>query len=251
MSIEKMTQALLNVKAIVWDYDGVYYDYATFPPLKIFDDVRTIAARKILPVLSEEEARRIGEEGYELYGDAVHNYMLWAQANGHDAEDVRAKIFKGYHRDLFNHLVQAYPQNITRDAEAVEAFRRCANEVQHGLATHSCIEFWARPYLARQDFLQFFNEKALIGLDDVGYARKTESALAIIRALEPLNVPPHKAAFAEDTLDNLKYAHANLPGLTTIFIHYGKPLKTLPPYVTMQAHDPKSVMKAIALTRGL
>jgi len=246
MNEQKMTQALHNVKAIIWDYDGVHYDYATFPPLHIFDDIRSVAAQRVLPSLTLEEARRIGEEGYKLYGDTVHNYVLWAKANGHDAEEVRHRIFKNYHRDLFNHIVNDYPENITRDAATVAAFRQCAPLVQHGLATHSCIENWARPYLVRQDLLQFFNEKALVGLDDADYDRKDQSTTGIIRSLEPLRVAPHHAAFAEDTLDNLKYAHANLPGLTTIFIHHGRPLETLPPFVTLQAHSPKTVMQEVA-----
>lgn len=251
MSEEKMTQALQNVKAIVWDYDGVHYDYATFPPLKFFDDIRTRTALRILPVLGEELARRLGEEGYALYGDAVHGYILWARDNGHDVPVIREKIFNGYHSDLFNHVVRSFPDNITRDAETVHAFSRCTPAVQHGLATHSSIEHWARPFLKRQDLLQFFNEKALIGLDDVNYARKTESTDALLRALAPLGVAPHQAAFAEDTLDNLRHAHANLPGLTTIFIHYGKPLETLPPFVTLQAHSPKTVMQALACAHNL
>lgn len=164
---------LRGLEAIVWDYDGVHYDYATFPPLSIFDDVRTRAALRILPSLSETEARLIGEEGYNRYGDAVHGYTLWAAANGLDVATIRESIFKGYHSDLFNHLVQDYPQHIIRDAEAVLAFQRTASHVQHGIATHSSIEHWAKPFLKRQDLLQFFNEAALIGLDDVGYARKT------------------------------------------------------------------------------
>lgn len=251
MSVEKMTQALQSVKAIIWDYDGVHYDYKTFPPLKIFDDVRAIAAQRVIPAMSLDEARRIGNEGYELYGDVVHNYMLWAKANGHDATEIRHQIFKNYHRDLFNRVVHDHPENITRDAEAVEAFRRCARHVQHGLATHSSIDEWARPYLERQDLLQFFNERALIGLDNADYERKTESTTAILRALEPLQVSPRRAAFAEDTLNNLEFAHANMPGLTTIFIHYGKPLEKLPSFVTLQAHDPKSVMQMVARAHGL
>lgn len=246
MSEQKMTQALRNVKAIVWDYDGVHYDYGIFPPLEIFDDVRAIAAQRALPELSLEEARRIGEEGYKLYGDTVHNYVLWAKANGRDAEKIRHQIFKNYHRDLFNRIVKEHPQNITRDASTVDAFRRCARLVQHGLATHSCIENWAKPHLTRQDLLQFFNPRALIGLDDGNYDRKDESTTLITRALDPLGIEPHFAAFAEDSMDNLEYAHANLPGLTTIFIHYGKPRETLPPFVTLQAHSPKTVMQEIA-----
>jgi FMN phosphatase YigB (HAD superfamily) len=251
MTLKELVQLLLHLKAIVWDFDGVHYDYKTFPPLNIFDDVIVTAALRVLPTLTEKQAQQIGKETYPLYGDAVHGFTLWAQENGLDVPVVREKIFKGYHHDLFNRLARDCSDRIIIDPATNEAFHRGTPLVRHGIATHSSIEYWVKPFLQRQDRLKFFNENAMIGLDDVDFARKTESILALLRSLDALGVSPGEAAFVEDSLPNLEYAHEKLPGLTKIYIHYGKPLAVLPPYVTLQVSSPKELMQILTCALSL
>lgn len=245
------THPLQGIKAVIWDYDGVHYDYAAFPPWYKFDHIRLSVVQRHLPQLQVPEILKIADEGYLTHGDVVQGFYDWARSNGHDAEAVRREIFKDYHRDLFNHVAENHPGHITPHQPTIEAFRRAATNVQHGLVTHSSLEHWALPLLKQQEMLEFFKPAAMFGMDDVGYDSKVRTCTGLERAMTALNVKPHEVLFAEDSMANIAFAHANLTGLRTAFIHHGKALLKLPPHVTVQEHSPLTVMHALAQAHSL
>ena len=244
--MNRKSNLLQDIKAVVWDYDGVHYPYAALPDWRSFDHIRLEVVRRYLPDFSDQQIIDIAAEGYARYGDNVQSFYAWAKKNGRDAEKIRQGIFRDYHRDLFNYVAQEHSGIITAHQPTIEAFKECSHIVQHGLVTHSSLEEWALPLLAEQKLLNFFNPAAMFGLDDVDYNTKVETVVGLERAMMALNLKPHQILFAEDSMPNIVFAHTNLPGLKTAFIHQGKPLVTLPPHVTMQMHNPLAVMQAIA-----
>jgi FMN phosphatase YigB (HAD superfamily) len=247
-----MALLLERVRNLVWDFDGVKYSYDDIPGVyALCDRISAENAVEVISGLDFETALLLGQQSYAKHGDSIGEFLEWARAKGLDPEDVRMGLFRGYHSRLKNHLERHHPHVMARDEGLVAAFEAAAAHIQHGIATHSCIDNWARPFLDKAGLLKFFNQGALVGLDHVDFVTKSTSARMVQECLSRLGADPKESGFVEDSLTNLGRAKDIDPHLVTIYVHQGKPLESLPPYVDHQTENNRTLMRELVAAKGL
>lgn len=240
-----MTIHLAEKDAVIWDYDGVKYDEKAIPNLDpICDRSCSEAAVALLPELNLHDAHNLAQRSYQEYGDCLGAFVEWAIQNGRDPLEFRQALFELYHTTLFKYFLDEHAHIFDPNPATLAEFRKRAH-IRHGVATHSYIDGYARPLLAQAHLIGFFNEEALIGMDMVGFARKSQSVASLELCLEHLGATADTALFVEDNLKNLACAKRLLPKLTTVFMHHGRPLDQKPSYVDFQFTNNCELMKAL------
>jgi phosphoglycolate phosphatase-like HAD superfamily hydrolase len=246
-----MSDILARIRNIAWDFDGVKYSYHAISGL--YDMCDRVCAENAMGVIKDinfETALDLGHRSYRDHGDSVGAFIELARERGLDVDAVRMELFKGYHIRLRNRLEQTHPHVMAPDQRLIQAFGAAAGDVQHGIATHSCIESWARPYLRRMEILEFFNEAALVGLDHVDFTTKAVSPRMVQECLTRMNADPRESVFVDDSLKNLERAK-DIGHLKTVYAHQGKPLETLPSYVDYQTENNLTLMQELVAAKGL
>lgn len=247
-----MTNLEKRIENLVWDFDGVHWDYAQCPGTgALCNDIAASIALKVLPGLRYKEAIALSEKSYREHSNCIGEYTEWAKDRGLDHVAVRQEIYTRYHAALFNTLVTRHPQVFQPDQKRIHAFQANSKHINHALGTHSCVTELARPMLNRLGLKPFFHDAALVDLSNVDFVAKSQGVDLVKLALLRLKAAPEKSGFVEDTLANLERAKEIDSRLTTIYINNGNPLKRLPSYVDIQAENPTSLMRSIALAKGL
>lgn len=232
-----MRKKLNQIKAVIFDVDGVFYDPRSVPDMEpIFRNTIALTASSLSSgLLSYKDAYAIATESYRIHGYSTEGFNKWAVQNGHNAELLRLEIFKTYHPLVLDKVRQRYPEVLSPDPKKITSFRSSAQiGIVHGVVTHGCIDGWVTPLFSGQGILPFFNQAAMLGLDQYDFTPKHEATNGIQKCATILGVDLSDSAFVEDTLRNLETAKNNHPELTTVYIHHGSPLRVLPSYVDYQ-----------------
>ena len=240
-----MTPDLASRDAVIWDYDGVKYDdKAISNHTDLCEQACADAGHALLPELSYAEALELGRKSYDRYGDCLGAHLDWATQNGRNPQEFRQQLFELYHRNLLNHIRSGHSHMFDPVPDTIIEFSRRPH-IRHGIATHSFVDGFVRPLLNQSRLLGFFNEAAMIGMDMVGFARKSQDVASLNLALSRLNASPETAIFVEDNLKNLACAKRLLPELVTVFMHHGRPLEPKPLFVDFQFTNNRELMQAI------
>jgi phosphoglycolate phosphatase-like HAD superfamily hydrolase len=241
-----MSQLLGKIRALTWDIDGVKYAYDQFPGLfEMMDQSCARVACRMLPGLDHETSVELSRRSYNEYGDCIGAYAEWARARGIEVDSFKRDLFRDYHAETWARMREVYPEQLRPDAATVRAFRNSRNILQHGAATHSSIEAFTRPLLEHKRVLRFFNESAMIGMDEVNFTRKSQDIAAVLLSAQRMGADLKETGFPEDTADNLKCAKETDSGLTTIYVHHGSPLESLPSYIDAQVRDARELVVTI------
>jgi len=239
-----------KIRSVIWDFDGVFYDYHQLDPHIIkrsFDTCAAEAATKLLPKIDPTRAFNIASVGYKTHGGSYLGFEDIAVEHGYDREDFRRKIFEEFHIHTLKSFAQDYPHIMQSDTDLIQAFEKSAH-LRHGVATHSCRDRWLIPIMTEKKILPYFRPAALIGRLQVDMADKALEATAIISAMHALQTTPKENVFVEDTLRNLERARLDIgPDLTTAYVHYGRPLPDLPPYVDAQFETPAHLLRHLSV----
>ncbi|NMC74951.1 MAG: HAD family hydrolase [Geobacteraceae bacterium] len=199
-------------------------------------------ALKIFPMLSPEEAQYLVHECYYTFHDCYGAFIPVITHYGMDLEETRLRLFKEHYAILFELLIKHCPDVFGDTTELVDAFRAVAGRVKHGILSQCCMESFGIPALEKLGIVSFFDPEAVLGLDQVGFVKKAESTKPLREVLERLKADPEHTCFVEDTLPNLERA-AEIRGLHCIYINQGKPLDTVPSFVSKQFRGPADFLR--------
>lgn len=240
-----MTTDLASRDAVIWDIDGVKYDEKAISNLyPLCDQSCAEAAVHLLPELSYDDAHILAKRSYDVYGDCLSAFVDWATENGRPAHVFQQALFELYHTTLLRYLWSEHKDVFAPRAETIAEFAKRPH-IRHGSATHSFIDGYAAPLLDQLGISRFFNRSALIGMDMVGFARKSQDVASLELSMSRLGTSPETAIFVEDNLKNLDCAKRLLPDLVTVFMHHGRPLASKPSYVDYQFANNRELMQAI------
>ncbi len=210
-----LQQRLAGIKAIIWDFDGVFYDKGSIPNFyDICLEENVAAACEVMPGLSPEEAAQLSAESYAEFHDVVSGFMKVATRFDKTREEVRLGIHALYHQKVAKRVLQTFPHVSRFCSETVTQFRSL--QIQHALATHSCARNWAKPILQSQGVADHFAEEFLLGYEDFDWEPKGVSARAIDVLLHRLRLPASQVAFVEDDAKNMLPAKEKHPDLLTV-----------------------------------
>jgi beta-phosphoglucomutase-like phosphatase (HAD superfamily) len=239
---------LKNIKAVVWDIDGVVYEnkYLNMPNVpNIFETCAVEVARRLIPSLDLQEAFVIASQGYEKYGGSHLGFGDHARKAGLDPNIFLRNIHAEFHRETFKRLSTDHPAFLTYNQDLVAAFT-LVSHLRHGVATHSCRDHWTEPLLRSIGIRPFFQDNAIFGRADVNFADKAIDPVSVSKSMQALGAQPQETAFFEDTPKNLKRAKEVIGGsLVTVFVHGGRPMDVLPPYIDLQVEKARDALLAL------
>jgi len=229
---------------IIWDIGNVLCSYSrvTEEYYALCHDAHVEIALEVFPVLSTEEAQYLVDECYNTFHDCYGAFIPVIIHYGLDLEETRLRLFKKHYAKLYELLMKHCPNIFGDTTDLVDAFRGISGRVKHGILTQCCMESFGIPVLDKLGLLPFFEAKAMLGLDQVGFVKKAESTKPLRVALELMDADPEHTYFVEDTLSNLERA-SEIKGLRCIYINHGKPLDELPSFVSNQFREPTDFLR--------
>jgi FMN phosphatase YigB (HAD superfamily) len=235
-----------NNTNIIWDIGNVLYPYSrvTEEYYALCHDAHIEIALEIFPFLSTEEAQYLVDECYKSFHDCYGAFIPVIIHCGLDVEKTRLRLFKKHYAMLYELLIKHCPDIFGDTTELVDAFRGISGRVKHGILSQCCMESFGIPALDKLGILPFFEPKAILGLDQVGFVKKAESTKPLRVALKLMDADPEHTYFVEDTLPNLERA-SEIKGLRCIYINHGKPLDTLLSFVSYQFGEPTDFLRSL------
>jgi putative hydrolase of the HAD superfamily len=201
-----------NIKGIIWDLDDTLYSVTP----ALHQSMRESVARAVVKMgydINYEDALKLAEESQEK-----HRLTVQMLVEKFDIEKQALHI--PFHAEMDHTVTNACP-------DLPSAFRALPN-VKHVLMTHASRD-WALRMLPHLGLDEFFEDHAIMGLEDVDFNHKHDSDVVTKRSLEILGTNPNETAFAEDRDWNLTIPHKM--GLTTVLINHPSQPQDLPPHV--------------------
>ena len=240
-----------NTTNIIWDIGNVLYPFSRVSEeyYALCNDAHVELALEIFPMLSPEEAQYLVHECYYTFHDCYGAFIPVITHYGLDLEETRLRMFKKHYATLFELLIKHCPDVFGDTTELVDAFRGISGRVKHGILTQCCMESFGMPALEKLGILPFFEPRAIFGLDQVGFVKKAESTNPLRVVLERMDADPEHTCFVEDTLPNLERA-SEIKGLRCIYINHGKPLDTVPSFVSNQFCGPADFLRSFGVNPG-
>lgn len=235
-----------NNTNIIWDIGNVLYPYSRVSEeyYAHCHDAHVKIALEFFPMLSVEEAQYLVDECYNTFHDCYGAFIPVMDHYGFDLEETRLRLFKKHYSILYELLMKHCPDIFDDTTDLVDAFRGTSGRVNHGILTQCCMESFGIPVLEKLGILDFFDPKAMLGLDQVGFVKKAESTKPLRSVLELMDADPEHTCFVEDTLSNLERA-SEIKGLRCIYINHGKPLDELPSFVSNQFREATDFLRSL------
>jgi phosphoglycolate phosphatase-like HAD superfamily hydrolase len=237
-----------GIKAVIWDFDGVFYSYDCLPNKGFIDlcvRANVKAVQELIPDLSADKASLLALESYAKFHDCVSAFLPEALNRGLDSDEFKVALYERYHEKKFELVSTEQPRIIAPNHELISLFYNVQDKgIKQGLLTHSCPVRWAKRALERMELLSFFDEDHILGLSDFDFRNKGVSAYALALMMERLDVSPRQVLFVEDSLSNLQVAKSSYPDITTALI--SKPAQSILPDVDFSASIPAGVIKQLS-----
>jgi phosphoglycolate phosphatase-like HAD superfamily hydrolase len=213
---------LSGINAVVWDFDGVFYDYdavfgngaSSSAPITFFDDAAERALREIIP---EEGIEALARGPAKNEGTFHPELLARAAVHGMDEQTLKQRLHARFNQIAYAEVWKQGINIMHADSALTAGFQVLAGQVQHGILTHGSIQSWVKPLLARAKLFDFFNERAILDLGHFGFHSKRTSPAAVGMILERLGLAPAQVAFVEDSPANLAPAKQAFPDLLTVF----------------------------------
>lgn len=234
-----------NTTNIIWDIGNVLYPFSrvTEGYYYLCNDAHVELALEFFPMLSREEAQYLVGECYKTHHDCYGAFIPVMIYYRLDLEETRLRLFKRHYARLFELLMEHCPDVFGDTTDLIDAFRGIRGRVRHGILSQCCMESFGTPALEKLGILPYFEPNAILGLEQVGFVKKAESTKPLRAVLELMGAEPEDTCFVEDTLSNLERA-SEIKGLRCIYINQGKPLDTLPSFVTSQFRGPEDFLRS-------
>lgn len=225
---------LSHIDTCLSDMDGTLYEYDD----GIFEDMHMAKAMALnalsLGKIDLAQAIEITRPYYATYGNfhgGVHSDY------GYDPDEAHRR----YHTYISTDKVRPLPGLRAAFQAASAAGVRCA------VITHSHMELTQR-LLQCIDVLDQIEPHHIVTLEQVGVFREKHLDPAMfVEGLQRVGSRPENALVLEDTTKNCTIAKDM--GLTTAFIHWGRPLATLPACIDCQFERPDIALQTVAAHR--
>lgn len=217
---------LNTLKGIIWDLDDTLY--AVTPALE--QSMRESVARAVVKMgydITYEDALALAVESQEKYRLTVK---------------ILVDQFGIEKRDLHGVFHQEMDHTVTQPCADLPAAFQMQPQLKHVLMTHASRD-WALRMLDHLGLSQFFEEGAVLGLEDVDFHHKHESDRVTKTCLEILGTEPEYTAFAEDRDWNLTIPHQM--GLVTVLMDHPSQPKELPGHVDYRFDRAANFLKII------
>lgn len=215
-----------HVDGIVWDLDNTLYRFNE-AVIHAFDFALARAAIEEGARLELATAVAMAEKSR-----LAHGYSGAVFVREHGVDDVR--LHHAYHRYLDETILD-------RNAELATLF--AATNLRHALLTHSS-GAWARKALRHLGLDPWFDDAHIVALEDYGFEYKHAGPAGFARIVDRIGIEPERLLFVEDTQRNLAIPYDL--GMTTVFIHHGRPA-SLPPYVHHAFASPLDLLRLFAV----
>jgi len=201
-----------NIRGIIWDLDDTLYSVTP----ALHQSMRESVARAVIKMgydISYDEALKMAEDSQAKHRLTV---KMLVDRFGIEKKDLHIP----FHAEM-DHTVTEVCQDLP------DAFAAHPN-IRHVLITHASRD-WAVRMLDHLGIADFFDSKAVLGLEDIDFEHKHESDRATKTALDLMGLSPSDTAFAEDRDYNLIIPYEM--GVTTILIDHPSQPRDIPPHV--------------------
>jgi putative hydrolase of the HAD superfamily len=201
---------LTHIQGIIWDLDDTLYSVTP----DLHTSMRESVARAVVKMgypISFEDALKMAEESQHKHRLTV---KMLVDEFKIDAKDLHLP----FHAEMDHNVIAPCPDLPTLFAKN--------QHIKHTLMTHASRE-WGMRMLDHLGIADFFDPKAVFGLEDIDFEKKDISDRATKTCLNAIGINPENAAFAEDRDWNLTIPHQM--GVTTVLIdHPSQPKDPLP-----------------------
>jgi putative hydrolase of the HAD superfamily len=207
-----MSKDLKNIRGIIWDLDDTLYKVTP----DLHRSMRESVARAVIKMgydISYEDALALAEESQEKHRLTV---KMLVDKFGIEKRDLHIP----FHAEM-DHTVTVPCVDLPLAFAALP-------DVNHVLMTHASRD-WALRMLDHMSLAEFFEDQAILGLEDVNFEHKHDSDRVTKTSLEILGTDPSQTAFAEDRDYNLTIPHQM--GLVTVLMDHPSQPRDLPPHV--------------------
>ncbi|PCI00825.1 MAG: hypothetical protein COB76_02695 [Alphaproteobacteria bacterium] len=223
---------LKNIEGIIWDLDDTLYSVTE----GLHESMRNSAAQTVIDLghpITFEDALRLAEESQE-----VHRLTFKMLIDKFDIE----------HKDLHLPFHAGMDHNVITPCPDLPTIFEQNPHIKHTLMTHASRE-WGMRMLDHLGIADFFDPKAVFGLEDMDFEKKETSDRAAKTCLSAIGVNAENAAFAEDRDWNLTIPHQM--GLTTILIDHPSQPTELLPHVDYRFKNAGDFLNAISSGQAL
>lgn len=174
-------------------------------------------------------ARSVIEWGLKMDVEEAFQLAQKSFRERHLSIDIFVNDYKVPDQELHFLLNKYQDHSAIKDVDGTENFFALLNGAHpHAIITHAS-RVWANAVLDRLRIRQWFADHAVFGYEDYGFESKATSRRPFEQALTAINMNASDTMFVEDTAKNLAQAHAM--GMTTVYLHHGRPVNDLPDYV--------------------
>lgn len=203
---------IAEIEGIIWDLDDTLYSVTP----DLHRSMRESVARAVVKMgypITYEEALLLAEESQKIHRLTV---KILIEKFNIEKRDLHIP----FHAEMDPFVIQP-------DADLSRYFASLPH-VKHTIMTHASRD-WALRMLDHLGIADFFDPKAVYGLEDIDFEHKHESKRATETCLAAIGVDADKAAFAEDRDYNLTIPHKM--GLTTVLMDHPSQSRDLPAHV--------------------
>ena len=215
----------MRIEGIVADLDGTLYP---FPENKndIFSNAVARAACNLGFEGGYEKARALASSSWQKYGSEI---AVFVEEFGMD----QAAIFIEAH-DIGSAEMIKHVQPLR---SIFDTFNRMSQHDRVAILTHAS-HIWAMRFVQHLGLGDIIAERNVLALDHpkINFVTKDRGPETFDIAAKAIDVDPRNIVVFEDSIGNLEHA-ADL-GMHTVYVHWGKPKDTLPPYVRSQVATP-------------
>lgn len=210
---------LSHIRAVIWDFDGVWYDYDAIPNSGFYDLCDYAAASagcKLVPWLNHQDSLDAARESYKKYHDGISAHIPYLMQTGLSESAAKKIMFREYHSTLFNDFKATCPELLDVCHDTVAALRKLPTHIHQGILTHASAGHWVIPFLKASQNGQFFPLENIVDYEDFDFKPKGFGPEGISLAFNKMGVHPSHTIFVEDSVKNLQVAKQAYPSLTTV-----------------------------------
>lgn len=189
-----------KIEAVIWDLDNTLYQFTD--DLKYHCNVA--AAKAVIDVglpLVFEEALQIAVKSEIDYNYSLHEFIL-----------NHGLSYKELHHPFHDNIDETLGKRISGLLNCFEQY-----DLPHVVLTNAS-QGWARRVLKYFDLNKFFNNDAILCMENFGYIPKARGNDGVLMALAKLKTAPENTLIVDDLSRNL--LTAKQAGLQTAITHF-------------------------------
>lgn len=207
---------------IIFDNDGVFYSWNVYGGMsgakEFCAGIKAEVIPQFLPILSAEQARKLGKRSYRETGDGLRYFVNMAAQRGYDLETFREDIHTAYHQLQLHRVQTHYPAILAACSETVRHFNALSNHARFGVLSQGCRDNWINPLLEKKNILSYFDQDHIFGFKEFGWNEKSANTKGLEIIMQKMNADPSRVVFVEDTKKNLIKVKDTFPEVLTVHI---------------------------------